>query len=1167
MWLKSPLFVDAEGLTAVLLRNIIYGHMLLVTIAALILWRYMGAASAITAMSLNVSAAGFALFLNRSNHVRAASLFFIISLWNLYLILVLLFDGMLPSAMTGQLMLLLVAGLLLGRNAAVLLTAVMFITDSVIWLLLFHSGYVPPITLPSPILGYAWTFINIVGTARLLLLFFHEIDDAFTRTQQAEQELILTRRKATAALGSALNLRDTLNWILVLLKGVVFFDTACVFILEGDMQRAVALSGFGDDPLEILNRQYPIDDIITNKVITSKKPLWLYDVHVDSRFTLWEGTEHIRGWMAVPIIVRQEVIGYMTLDSVTVGVYGEDEALLATKFANQAAIAIENTRLFAETQRQTHQLLTLNDLIREMTGSFSTQALCEVIATQLQDEYGDQQISLFTVDSATDSIILRGFASNEQTAVNSNSAPIPIGEGIIGQVALNRKFYLNNDIQDEGNQHHGQSCIVLPLAVGDVLIGVLSIKNEMVNAFDESELSMLQSLSDHIALALEKTRLLEVERRQRAQAQALQRVGSLIASSLSLSETLNTIIEQAAMIMDAPCSHIYLTDSGEYLSWSASSALSQLFMDRRLGEPFSLWVAENKRYLTVRDISEDERICDRDFIREHNLHSYLGVPIVVKGDLIGVLAIITSQATEFLDDEYDLLLAIARQAGIAVVNGRLFKQIQRHAIELEDEVTTRTADLVILQKELEGYTGRLEHLVRQRTSELTQTNDALREEIINRRQLQKQIQGSLARRAQQVQISTQVSQEIAAAPALDALFLMVVELIQRRFGYYHVQVFTPIDDVLTIREAAGEARMEMIKSQHHISIDAPQSLVARAFREKTAVLSTNVAADPNWLPNPTLPATKTELAVPIKLGNDMLGVLDIQHNEIDSLTAEDELLMMGLCGQIAIAINNKQLERKRQEAEDALKAYTIELERSNRELEDFAYIASHDLQEPLRKVQAFSDRLASRYEDELGERGLDYLNRMQKASARMQTLVNDLLSFSRVTTKARPFSNVDLMQTAEGVISDLEIRIEQTNGRVVLESLPTIEADRLQMRQLLQNLIANGLKFHRPDVPPLVTVTGELFTDDNEQASCRLTVTDNGIGFDAKYNERIFGIFQRLHGRSAYEGTGIGLAICRKIAERHKGSIVAHSKEGEGATFIVQLPQAQAEEATHEHST
>jgi len=1172
IWFKSPLFADAEGLTAVLLRDVIYGHMLLVTIGAFVLWRYIGIFPAFAIMSVNAAAAGFALFLKRRNHAHAASLFLIISLWNLYLVSVLLFDGMLPSVMAGQLMLILAAGLLLGRNAATLLTAVMLITDTIVFQLLFNSTYTAPFTLSSAMIGHGWMFLNFAGAAGLLILLFREIDRAIARMHQTEAELFSTRRKATAALGSALNLQDTLNWVLVLLEGVVAYDSACVFIIEGSKQRAVAIRGF-DESLEILNKTYPIDDLITRQITTSQKPLWLHDVRTDSRFTIWEGTEHIRGWMGIPIIVRRATIGYLTLDSKSVGAYGGETAVLAMKFANQAAVAIENTRLFVETQRQAHQLRTLNDLTREMTGSFNTQDLCEVIAKKLQNEYGDQQISIFIVDADAHSFILAGSASNiTQTAVKSKAQHIPLDEGIVGQVASNRELYLDNNIQTENDdKHRGESRIVLPLILGEAVIGVLSIESGMVNAFDEIEVTMLRSLSDQIALALEKTRLLENERRQRAQAQALQRVGSLIASSLSLPETLNIIIEQAAMIMDAPYSHIYLIDTNDYLSWSASNTLLEAFVDKPLGEPFSMWVAENKRSLFVPDIIEDERTSDADFAREHGLHSYLGVPIEVNDDLIGVLAIITVQETDFLDDEYDLLLAIAQQAGLAVINGRLFEQIQRHALELEGEVTIRTADLTIaneeqarLQIELEGYAGRLEHLVRQRTSELTQTNDALREEIVNRRQLQKQIQESLARRARQVQISTQVSQEIASAPALDVLFLTMVELIQRRFGYYYVQVFIPLDNVLFAREAAGEARAQMIKDQHRIPMDASQSLVARAARDKTAVLSVDVTADSSWLPNLELPSTKTELAVPIKLGDKVLGVLDIQHDQVGSLTAEDELLMMGLCGQIAVAINSRQLEEKRQQAERALKAYTVELERSNRELQDFAYIASHDLQEPLRKVQAFSDRLASRYGDELGERGLDYLSRMQKASARMQALVNDLLSFSRVTTKARPFTDVDLMKVAEGVISDLEIRLEQTNGRVVLESLPTIEADRLQMRQLFQNLIANGLKFHRPDTPPIVTVTGELFTDDSDITYCQLTVSDNGIGFDEKYTDRIFGIFQRLHGRSAYEGTGIGLAICRKIAERHKGTIIAHSKEGDGATFIVQLPQTQEEPATYE---
>lgn len=254
------------------------------------------------------------------------------------------------------------------------------------------------------------------------------------------------------------------------------------------------------------------------------------------------------------------------------------------------------------------------------------------------------------------------------------------------------------------------------------------------------------------------------------------------------------------------------------------------------------------------------------------------------------------------------------------------------------------------------------------------------------------------------------------------------------------------------------------------------------------------------------------------------------------------------------------------EANRELALQAEELARSNEELQKFAFIASHDLQEPLRKVTAFGDRLQEKYGDVLGEQGGDYLARMQNAAMRMQTLINDLLAFSRITTKAQPFVELDLRDVVQKVVADLEGRLVQTGGQVVVGELPFIEADPLQMRQLFQNLIGNSLKFHRQDAPPLVTITGSVIMDRRGAGGrelCHLSVLDNGIGFDQKYNDRIFEVFQRLHGRSEYEGTGIGLAICRKIAERHGGSITARSTPGEGAEFIVQLPvrQAKAPEA------
>jgi PAS domain S-box-containing protein len=246
---------------------------------------------------------------------------------------------------------------------------------------------------------------------------------------------------------------------------------------------------------------------------------------------------------------------------------------------------------------------------------------------------------------------------------------------------------------------------------------------------------------------------------------------------------------------------------------------------------------------------------------------------------------------------------------------------------------------------------------------------------------------------------------------------------------------------------------------------------------------------------------------------------------------------------------------QRVRAEQQLQLQTQELSRSNAELAQFAYVASHDLQEPLRKILAFGDRLKTRHAAELGEEGCDDLARMQNAAARMQVLIQDLLSLSRVANRPKAMAAVDLGELARTVVSDLEPRIVHKGGRVEVGALPVILADRVQIAQLLQNLIGNGLKFHEPGQAPLVKVHGELDRSRPDGAGCvRIIVEDNGIGFDEKYRDRIFQVFQRLHGRSEYEGNGIGLTICRKIAERHGGSISATSAPGQGAKFVVTLP-------------
>ncbi len=247
---------------------------------------------------------------------------------------------------------------------------------------------------------------------------------------------------------------------------------------------------------------------------------------------------------------------------------------------------------------------------------------------------------------------------------------------------------------------------------------------------------------------------------------------------------------------------------------------------------------------------------------------------------------------------------------------------------------------------------------------------------------------------------------------------------------------------------------------------------------------------------------------------------------------------------LVVAWEITQLEEAKAELQD----YAEKLKRSNEDLQQFALIASHDLQEPLRKIETFGSLLADKA-PQLDERGRDYVARMRDAAERMRRMVESLLELSRVNTRGNPFIAVDLAEVTKEVLSDLSLQIRRTNGTVEAALLPTIEGDPQQLHRLLQNLISNALKFHKPDVPPCVKLSARVLADVAE-----IDVEDNGIGFEPEYAERIFQPFQRLVGRSEYEGSGMGLAICRRIVERHGGTIHARSRPGQGTTFAVTLP-------------
>lgn len=288
-------------------------------------------------------------------------------------------------------------------------------------------------------------------------------------------------------------------------------------------------------------------------------------------------------------------------------------------------------------------------------------------------------------------------------------------------------------------------------------------------------------------------------------------------------------------------------------------------------------------------------------------------------------------------------------------------------------------------------------------------------------------------------------------------------------------------------------------------------------------------------------------------------LIDLYRKNRQLLAQEQRLVAINKSLEMEIK-ERKASEEKVKHLNRQLLENIASLEQANKDLDRFAFMASHDLQEPLRKIRMFSDRLALRYNEMMDDDGKTNIQRIHKAAERMQNLITDILTFSKISVDAPNFVNCDMNALLDEVLVDLDEEVKAKNGRISIEKLPVLSVNPSLMKPLFHNLIGNALKYSKKDTPPMVKITSEISGQVNGKSHgesikyCRIFIQDNGIGFDQKYAEEIFGMFKRLHHNSEFQGTGIGLALCKKIVEQHKGYISARSKLNEGSTFIISLP-------------
>ncbi|SMB82922.1 GAF domain-containing protein [Deinococcus hopiensis] len=505
------------------------------------------------------------------------------------------------------------------------------------------------------------------------------------------------------------------------------------------------------------------------------------------------------------------------------------------------------------------------------------------------------------------------------------------------------------------------------------------------------------------------------------------------------------------------------------------------------------------------------------------------------------------------------------------VSGSTFDEVYPGSVGVRAEATRSLAALpLMLEDELWGVLCLSFQEVRQFGEAERQFLDTLVEQA-TQALTRVRLSAHLQEQAELLSTLNRVNQLVSAELRLDRLVQAVtdagVELTGAQFGAFFYNVVNERQESYTLYTLSGVPREAFAR----FPMPRNTQVFGPTFAGEGVVRVADITQDPRYgknapyhgMPQGHLPV-RSYLAVPVtSRSGEVLGGLFFGHPEPEVFTERAEHLVVGLAAQTAVAVDNARLyqqlhdshnllERRVEERTRELQERTQELERSNAELEKFAYVASHDLQEPLRTITSFSELIDRRYSEVLDDRGRQYLRLVSGGAQRMKVLIDDLLVFSRLNAVREPHAAVALDGPLNEALQRLHAALEQGRATVTHGLLPTIVGNPSELTQLFQNLIGNAVKFRREGVAPEIHVSAV-----NEGKVWHITVQDNGIGFEPEYAERVFQIFQRLHVRDEYEGNGMGLAIVKKIVEHHRGRIWVESTPGSGSTFHLMFPSAE----------
>ena len=898
--------------------------------------------------------------------------------------------------------------------------------------------------------------------------------------------------------------------------------------------------------------------------------------------------------------------------------WGTEEQMLVKQVADQLSLALENARLFQETQRRAREMTALAEVAREISATLELQQVMERIANQALLILDAAISAVYVPDS--DNLSLFAITSQNLKIDEIKSDSLKVGEGILGNIALNKVAEIVNNISDDsdaitimGIDHHPyEHLMAAPILSQDQLNGLLAVWRVGENGqFSKKELEFLASLAQQASIAVENARLFEETTRRSEELTSLNEIISAASQTMDMKTILETVLKKVLEIsgFDGGIITIFNETRRKLESGVRVGLPGTPPDDPAEGLDGSLCerVYNSGLSMAIQDLGTQapEGI---NVIREveAGLHGYLGIPIASKGRVLGTLCIFRYKNEPILENTRELINTIGGQLGFTIENARLFEESRKFRLGLE-----RSADAVFMT-DIEGtivYANpSFENIYGFSINEVIGANPRILKsgvipqeqykhfwetllnkgtvsgEIVNKRKdgqlipvegtnspildesgnilgflaihsditQRKENEEALKRRNEYLAASAEIGRLVTSTLDLDAIFTRSVNLVVERFGFYHASIFiieeTGINAVL--QESTGTTGKKLKEQKHSLAVGS-NSTVGKASSTGEVVVINNTERDPLHKPNPLLPETKAEVAIPLRVGNRTIGILDIQSTEVEAFTEDDIAILQLLADQIAVGIDNARSYNIAQQAVE-------EMREVDRLKSQFLANMSHELRTPLNSIIGFARVILKGIDGPTTELQQQDLTAIFNSGQHLLGLINDILDLSRIEAGKMEltFDEVNItdlissvMSTAVGLVKDKPIQLRSE----IAEDLPLVRADAMRIRQVLINFLSNAAKF---------TDEGEIIVkactekSDRGQSAVMVSVIDSGPGIADEDQDKLFQPFSQVDASLTRKvgGSGLGLSICNHLIQMHNGQIGVHSAPGKGSTFYFSIP-------------